>query len=65
MHGASGAEVAAEVRQLTRAVRGLVKMLALASEATAGEPDDSLEGQAEFRRQLWQIVTESTEERPR
>jgi hypothetical protein len=64
MEGLLARELVGELADLTRAVRGLVRLVAyvLEVEVPAGE---SLEMQREIRERLHAIVRESTEERGR
>ena len=57
-------ELVAEVRELKRALRGLVRLVAYALEVEVA-PGESAEVQAEIRERMHVLVAESTEERRR
>ena len=57
-------ELVAEVRELKRALRGLVRLVAYALEVEVA-PGESAEVQAEIRERLHMIVKASVEERGR
>jgi hypothetical protein len=64
MEGLLARELVAELADLTRAVRGLVRLVAYALEVEV-PANESLEMQREIRERLHAILRESTEERGR
>ena len=64
MEGLLARELVAELDDLTRSVRGLVRLVAYALEVEV-PASESLEMQREIRERLHAIVRQSTEERGR